>query len=168
LRVARVGPVILTVYPEFVNLRSQDFPHQARCTGKLDDRAARRNLRDLEALRREPTRDCLKVGIGGAKLLPELFGSEPLVKLGGRLHLLLVEQLPQRNFLIRPALQDQQHAPHGQAIRRHALVVCGTRQRVDVPSQGNETPHVHGLRHASAHGVRLCLSGGREQDQKHG
>ena len=66
--------MVLAVHAEFVNLRAQDLPNQPRRAGKLDDRAARGDLRHLEPLRREPIGDRLKVGIGRTKLLPELLG----------------------------------------------------------------------------------------------
>jgi hypothetical protein len=38
-------------------------------------------------------------------------------------------------------------------------------ERVDAPAQGNEVPHVHGLRHAGAHRVGLCPGSALSQNQ---
>jgi hypothetical protein len=148
--------VILAVHPKSVNLGSQDLPDQSRRAGKLNDRAARRYLCHLEALLREPIGDRLEVGIGRAELLTELLGGEPLVKPRRGFYLLVVEQLPQRGFLLRPALQDQEHALHGQVVRRHPLVKLRPRKGVDVPLESDKVIQVHRLRHTGAHGVGLC------------
>ena len=120
--IARVGPVLLAVDREFVDLRVQGLAHQPRRAGKLDDRAARCHTTHLKALRREPIGHGLNVRIGGAELLPKLLRGEPLVIVGRGFDLLLIQQLPQRGFLLRRALQYEQHPFHGQAIGRGALV----------------------------------------------
>ncbi len=138
-----------------MHLRSQSLPHHARRAGKLDDRAARRDVRHVEALRREPIGDRLEVGIRRAKLLPELLGRQPLVEAGGGLHLLVIKQLPQGGFLVGAALQDQQDSLQGQVVRRHALVKFPARQRVDVSRESDQVVRVHCLRHAGASGGAL-------------
>ena len=80
----------------------------------------------------QPRGNRLQVGIGGPKLLAVLLGREPLVIVGRRLVLLIVEQLAERSLLVRAVLQHQQHPRHGQTRRSCAQIVFRPRQRMRI------------------------------------
>src|SRR3979411_2361918 len=67
---------------------------------------------NLKAVRLQPRRDGLNVGIGRAELFAELCGGEPLVIVRRTFVVLIVEQTPEGGLLLRTALQNQQHPFH--------------------------------------------------------
>ena len=85
---------------ERILLVLQRGSNQPGRAGKLNGRSACPDFCYLEALRSQPLGDCLNIRISGAKLPAKLFRGEPLVKLPGGLHLLLIQQLAQGSFLV--------------------------------------------------------------------
>src|SRR5260370_2708007 len=68
---------------------------------------------NLKAVRLEPPRDGVQIGIGRAELFPELGWSEPLVVVRRSLVLLIVEQPPEGRLLLPTSLQNHPHPfPH--------------------------------------------------------
>ena len=112
----------------------------------------------LKAVRLEPRRDGLNVGIGRAELFAELCGSEPFVIVRRSLVLLIVEQTPEGGLLLRAALQNQQHSFHGEAGRRRAQVEFWTRQAVSVPPEHRQMTFIQRFsdQRSRAHSTRRC------------
>ena len=165
-RIARVGPVLLALDGEFVDLGVEGVAHQPRRAGKLDDGAARPHAVDLETLGGEPVGHGLDVRIGGAEPLSKLFGRKPLVIVGRGLDVLLIQQLPQLGFLVSTALEDEQHAPHGQAVRGRAAVVLRARQRMRVSPERHDVLDIHRL--CDARGNLNRLGGNWQSREEHG
>src|SRR5581483_2151953 len=110
LRIAGVGPVLFSTDQVFVNCSVKCLFYLRFTAGKLDDSTSVGNTIDLEAVQLEPVRNYLHVLVGGAELLAEFIGSEPLV-IGGRVFVLLVvEQSAKCVLLLGAAFEDQQHA----------------------------------------------------------
>ncbi len=78
--------------------------------------------------------------------MAELFRRQPFVVAGGRLVLLIVEQLKQRGLLLRAALEYQQHAIHRQIGRRQGDVELGACQGMDISLEQNPPAIIHWLR----------------------
>ena len=93
-----------------MNLGMKRVAYLRNVAREFDHRSAWPNFNVHESLRGQPLRHRLNVRIGGAKLLAELLGSQPGVIVRGRLALLLIEDLPERGFLIRASLQEQQYS----------------------------------------------------------
>ena len=62
-----------------------------------------------------------------------------------RIVLLLIEELVEGGLLLGAALQDQQHALHGQARGRRALVIFRERERMRVAAQYDEVRFIDRL-----------------------
>ena len=65
--------------------------------------------------------------------------------IGRGLVLLIVEQLPQGAFLLRAALEHQQHPLHRQVSGCNTLIKLRTSQPMSVPLQHRELGFVHWL-----------------------
>src|SRR5258708_2715790 len=126
LRIAGIGPVLLSADHVLVDWGMKRFLHLAGGAGELNQSTSSGRAH-LKAVRLEPRRDGLNVGIGRAELFAELCGSEPLVIVRRSLVLLIVEQTPEGGLLLRTALQNQQHPFHRKAGRRCAEVEFWTR-----------------------------------------
>lgn len=126
-----------------VNRGVESFLHLARGTREFDYCAAVRNAGDFEAVRLQPRADGLNVLVGGTELLAELLRREPLVIIG------------RGGFLLRTALQHEQHAIHCQARGSGAAIVLRLGQVIGVAPQDGELRFVYGLRYARYIGCGL-------------
>ncbi len=125
LRVAGVGPVLLTVHQVGVDLGVEGGLNLRLHAGKFDHSASVRDAVHLEAVRLQPSGDELQVLIRRSEVNAEFIGSEPLVVIRRSFVLLVVEQGAQGMVLLRAALQHQQHALQGQVRRRRRRYQTG-------------------------------------------
>ncbi len=86
-------------------------------------------------MRLKPRSHGFNVRIRSSKLLPELLRRQPLVILGRRFVLLLVQEVFERGFLLRAACQDQLHPRHRQIGRSSAGVELGPGERMSIMPQ---------------------------------
>src|ERR1035438_3105153 len=105
LWVSIVGPVLLSFDYILVDRGVKCFPHLARRAGKLKH-GAPFGRADLKSVRLQPRSNNLDVIISRPELLAELRGCKPLMEVGGRLILLIVEKFSQCGFLIWTTLQN--------------------------------------------------------------
>ena len=93
LRISIIRPMIFALHRVSVNLSVKGLAYESRGSVELNDRLARRDVVHRESLSLKPGRHRLYVGVGGAELRAELRRGEPLVVIGRRFVLLLVDQL---------------------------------------------------------------------------
>src|SRR5271170_791233 len=151
----------------FVDRRVEGFLDLAGGAGKFEYGAAVGYGGDLESVGLQPGGDFLDVLVGGAELLAELLWREPLMVVRRGLVLLLVEQLFERGFLLRTALQDQEHAGHRETGRSGAAIVFGAGQVVRVALEDGEISLVHRLGDArrSGSGLRGRVEGEKQRKE---
>ncbi len=159
LRVAGVGQVFHAIDYKPMNLGAEGAAHLSRVAGKFDHRAARRCAGDLEAVRLQPRRHGLYVGIGRAELLTELLRRQPLMIIGRRFALLLVEQRAQRRFLSGRALQQQKHPANGLAVGYGALIEPRPRERMGIAPPRDPVGLINLLRDPRRNGTVLSSEG---------
>ena len=133
----------------------QRFLHLRRCTRKLDHRSAFGHLPNLKAVRLQPRCDGLNILIRRAELPPELLRRKPFVVVGRSFVLLVIQQLSQRRFLLVTALQDQQHALHGQIRRSHSAIELCARQWVCIALESGQLRVVDSLDDQGPHIIFL-------------
>ncbi len=160
LRIADVRLSPLAPDIELMDVRVERIAHLADVSGKLNDRASRRDLDSLESVASQPVGYRLNVRVRGAELLSKLIRREPLMKIRRVLALLLIHQLPQRGLLVRTALQKQKHAVHRRGISDRSLIKLGASERMHVTLQAHQLSVVDGLSDACRDGCRLS---GRRQ-----
>src|ERR1700723_4722720 len=94
LWVSIVGPVLFSLDDILVDRRVKSFPHLAGGAGELKH-GPPLGRANLKSVRLQPGSNNLNVIIRRPELLAELRGCKPLMEVGGRLILLVVEKFSQ-------------------------------------------------------------------------
>ena len=109
LRIAGVGHTQLAVDQVVVQLDMEGILDLARRAGVVDQDAVLIDMLDLQAIALQPFRDLVDVRLRQTEPLAEFGGLDPVLEQRRVGIVLLLDKLLQRLFLLRRALQQQQH-----------------------------------------------------------
>ncbi len=115
-----------------MNFRMKSISDAARCSRELDVLFAFRSPGYSKSLCAEPALGSLHIGIRRTELLPYLPRREPMMEDRGVAGVDVLQELLQRLFPFRGAVQQQENAVQGQRVRHASQIVSGLRQRMHV------------------------------------
>ena len=119
--------MLLSVDDVLVNRGVKGFLHLAGGAGKFQHRAALRRAH-LEAVRLQPGSDGLDIAVSRSELLAEFGRASTICDSWARLCPAGRRAASERGFLLRAALQHQEHTLHGERCRSCAEIELRTRQ----------------------------------------
>ena len=126
LRVAHVGDVVVAVGErEIVNLGAERVADLRGGGADVDDHSAFVGLIDGEAARGEPALDGVEILLVDAVAGGELFGSEPVMVVGGRGIVHRVDVIAEVGLGLRVALEEDEDVIETEVVGDGAAVVLG-------------------------------------------
>ena len=108
---------------KMVNFRLEGFAHLGSRSGKINENAAGVDHVDAKAMGLEPSSDYVDVRFCQTEAFAKFLRGQPLMEVWRTFGVEFVDELLEGFFLLRRALQLEQHVLHGKIVRHRTAIV---------------------------------------------
>jgi hypothetical protein len=142
-----------------MDLGAEGAAHFGGIAREGDPRAAARHAVHREALLLEPAHDLIHVALRSPEAIGVLFRRKPLVEVGRRGVLLVLQQLAYGVLLVGGGLEHQGHRREREGVLHLASIVLGAGLRMHTAGERNPAAVIDG----AAQSVALRVTGGQRE-----